>query len=538
VRTAAAKTRQIELGPATCNAILAHTTGPEHIFNRIWFAPYLIDCDFIVENRTYEIKIWNAFEKTAISVTAIDKIDPEGTKLSHTNLPVTIAPGGEQIFTLTVHANGPAIQQTRYLFTINAKVYETLITGLRVLPVLPEPDWGKNVTLNLFFETVIATGDRLQEQRRALLTRPARSVKVELLLTGEKAQTQKNTFLFGTDKTFATPLYPELMTPKDKVTGSTALTMNEELSCFWNLNNACRFVIVVDHEEQKGEIKEIVRIEGNTIILASPINGQYPKNRTYIYPAYIGKLKSVETRTLTDTVDRIAVVFDEYLYSESFAPFEPVFIQGPKDDLASLGATRIFPLELNWATQPTTTQNLVRRNYRYPGTAELLESTTNHAPVAVTGTCSAFSPKQIHTLTSFFCGRKGRFERFWFMSPRSGFTLKYIAKKGASALVCSGNRASWVFHQYDRIYILMADGALITRQLSSCTNDPVTSEITLLFDPPLDREVNLLNHIRIGRLALMRFDHDELSISFDTTLAGNANVKFTELTGENEYHDI
>jgi len=202
------------------------------------------------------------------------------------------------------------------------------------------------------------------------------------------------------------------------------------------------------------------------------------------------------------------------------------------DSLLDLGTTSMFPLEPNWVSNPKTNIGMARRVLGYRGTAETLFAVSDDVPVTFEAKFTIFNKTDENTILDFFLARKGRNQRFWIKHPRRHFTLKDNASNGAATLVCNTNDADRQWQGYERIYILMNDGDVLTRKVNSVTYSEANDEVTLTLNNVIDRDITTTNHAIIGRLLLCRFDSDEFAVRWYTTVTSDFNLRFYELVGE------
>ena len=202
------------------------------------------------------------------------------------------------------------------------------------------------------------------------------------------------------------------------------------------------------------------------------------------------------------------------------------------DSLEDLGTASMFPMELNWATIPSSTIEYVRRIAEYRGTVQNLEQVLADAPIPFEARFTPFDKEEEYELLDFFNDRRGMNQRFWIKHPRAHFTLKTTATTGSSALTCEPNRAHIQYQGYERIYIAMDDGDVLTRQVTSVVYNAGTDDQTVTINTVLDRDVTTINQNRIGRLLLVRFDSDTLTQRITNDRVCEIALKFYELVSE------
>jgi hypothetical protein len=207
------------------------------------------------------------------------------------------------------------------------------------------------------------------------------------------------------------------------------------------------------------------------------------------------------------------------------------------NNFTALGDVPLFPFEPTWSEMPRISPVILRRIVSHRGTVQQVESTQGDVPVKLTFGYSLLTSADIMAMTSFFLDRKGRLGRFWIRHPLEAFSLAAPASINQNLLVCQDNLAARQFQGYERIWMEMADGDLLIRQVTEASADPETGLVTLTLDTNLDRVVNADTLFRIGRMYLVRFDQDDLKFLFATPeTAGDITLTFYELV--KEYSDL
>ena len=206
------------------------------------------------------------------------------------------------------------------------------------------------------------------------------------------------------------------------------------------------------------------------------------------------------------------------------------------DDLLNLGTEPIFPLSLNWLTTPQTGLIMSRSILQKRGTVQVLNILTDDVPQTFQSAYVLFNKEDEYTLLEFLHNQKGKNNRFWLFHPKQSFVLKVTASLGSSALICEPNMASSSYQGFERIWIGMNNGDLLSRHVFSVTYDELVDEMTLNLSDPLDREVNLTNYYAMGRVLLVRFDDDEFSFKIQTNVVSEIDFNFYELV--QEYSEI
>jgi hypothetical protein len=201
------------------------------------------------------------------------------------------------------------------------------------------------------------------------------------------------------------------------------------------------------------------------------------------------------------------------------------------DNLEDLGTYSIFPIEANWVQKPKMDLELARLIIKYVGTSQKLETFTDDVPE---GWSLYFTPDEDdhYDLIDFFAARKGRHGGFWLKIPTREFTLKETALSGSTELVVERNFAHLQYQGYERIYIIMNTGDLITREITGTNDDEDNDKLELSLATVTDREITTSNHYFFGRLLLCRFDEDSLIMSYGQNAYPSISVRVVELVKE------
>lgn len=289
---------------------MASDYAEEFIYNRIWITP-LIDFDFIVEIETDYIAIWNAFLDRSVDITAFNDPGHSGITIDPVTIPTTLETNEEVIYEVIVTPTGPAEQNTTYSFTVLGEVFESLVIGKRVIPFPFAANWGNNVTLDYEYLTSIYTAPTTHEQRRSIVDSVKRYESFSCSLSRIQAQTFDNLYRKGAYRYIGVPIYPEVFTTTGTITGATSITVTEDITYFYNLQNHCTQILIVNHDTLEAEIKIITLIEGQVITLDIEVAGTFTPANTTMYPIFIGMLSGYNYRNLTDSVLVASVSFTE-----------------------------------------------------------------------------------------------------------------------------------------------------------------------------------------------------------------------------------
>lgn len=202
------------------------------------------------------------------------------------------------------------------------------------------------------------------------------------------------------------------------------------------------------------------------------------------------------------------------------------------DDILDLGSYDTFPFNANWAKQAKTTIPLIRYYQQYRATSADIEQVIADVPMSVEMGFTLDSKQDEDTYLDFIHGKRGKVGKFWVKHPKSFFELKSFAGVGSTALVTYPNQFNLQYQGYERFYIIVTNGDMITRKITSVTYNVVTDDVTLQFANPTDRDLSPTDIVTWGRMLLVRFDDDTFEIEGETDYISEISLRFTELVQE------
>ena len=203
------------------------------------------------------------------------------------------------------------------------------------------------------------------------------------------------------------------------------------------------------------------------------------------------------------------------------------------DDIAasSVGSSPLyFPLMPNWATLPGVQVIMPRDYVNFPGTAQLMVSTTDRIPIEFSITFQVDNKQDEYELLDFIHTVKGKAYRFWIEHPVHLFDLVETVPSGASSIKVSLNDFQKVANDDDRIFMAMKNGDLIVRTITNSVED--VDGITCTIDEVLTREITTDDYWVIGRFLLCRLKEDAFKQKIESKNVTTYTVGFTELPYE------
>jgi len=112
------------------------------------------------------------------------------------------------------------------------------------------------------------------------------------------------------------------------------------------------------------------------------------------------------------------------------------------------------------------------------------------------------------------------------------FTFQEGILSGASSMFVNRNYANLNYQGDERIWFGMQNGDILTRKVSSLTDDEDNDRISLAVATSIDRNLTVSDPYIIGRLLLARFQEDSLIMDFETDKVVSIQVTFYELVNE------
>ena len=201
------------------------------------------------------------------------------------------------------------------------------------------------------------------------------------------------------------------------------------------------------------------------------------------------------------------------------------------NDLQDLSGESLFILDPNWATLPKYNLYPMRRILSYRG-GDQIQSKGSVPYYSFNGTYLLYDRTRKNYFLNFMNDHSGRLNRFWVKHPQMSFTQKGDYGTGAVKINVERNQFDWIYQGYERLYIEMPNGDIITRKIDSVVENVGADRLELSFTPALDRNILTSQKAKIGRLLLMRMDHDQFSYKILTDEISEITTRFVELLYE------
>lgn len=203
------------------------------------------------------------------------------------------------------------------------------------------------------------------------------------------------------------------------------------------------------------------------------------------------------------------------------------------DSLTGLGSnTTIFLVEPDWKSAISNEFELSSQILGYPGTVQSLLTFASKVPKIIEFKLMNLDKSTECELIEFFVARKGRFSPFWLLGHTSEFKLSQTIPAASPVLYVEDNGFVNKFKEYERIYLDMKNGDLITRQITSVVAGPAVNEITLQLDTVTDRELSNDDFHKFGMLYYVRLNKDLLDLPHESKSISSTSISFQELVNE------
>lgn len=289
-------------------------TDEELIYDRIWVTE-LLEFGTITELDDAEIEVWNANFYSETSITSFTDPGHSGISIDTVSTPVALTYNESALYTVSVSPTGPSQQYTIYEWVVGGLDFETLVTGERTLAFPFKINWKDDFYMGYKYNTIIFQSKTGHEQRRDYKEGIVRSIRGSILLEKVMATYFIHLMRGAASRLFVVPVYGEEFYCNSSPTGKLSITSAIDLSYFWNLNNYCTNLIIVDHNTGISEVKTVESISGDDITFTTEVVSSFTSDAT-LYPAFLGMLNNYSYEHLTDGVLRAEISFGEEVHGE------------------------------------------------------------------------------------------------------------------------------------------------------------------------------------------------------------------------------
>jgi len=185
----------------------------------------------------------------------------------------------------------------------------------------------------------------------------------------------------------------------------------------------------------------------------------------------------------------------------------------------------------NWVQPIESTFDFYREIYGYSGTVTNIFNLSKNYSHQVTYTFTNLNSEDEFNLTHFFCLHRGRCRRFWVPLWYNAFKLNIAVSAGDNILTIINNNFYRVDRGYDRIFLLLKNGDLITRSVTLVLKGLNNTE-NILLDSPIDRDIGLTDYTFFGKFLLSRFMDDKMDLKYNSDTGSSCQLSIKELPFE------
>jgi len=203
------------------------------------------------------------------------------------------------------------------------------------------------------------------------------------------------------------------------------------------------------------------------------------------------------------------------------------------DYLTGLAGYTLYRIAIDVKDSPKSRLEPSRQFLSDAGTRKDVITHTTNLPIKYSISFTNLDRIDIYDLITFFNAVRGRRNPFWWVLQQTLFSpsLDYLATD--TILAVNANMAIHDYRGYERIFLYLTSGDLLTYQVVGITpglnpDDPYSIEI----GTAIGRIVNKEDILMFGKLIFCRLDSDELKLAYQTSTCASANLDFVELTEE------
>lgn len=457
---------------ATALGGIVYASPNATFYNRILIEPAKIDLGNMLSNQIRTIKVWNGFfvNKNLSSV-----IGTGTTNMTLTGGPATpynFRALEELTYTLTVSSEGPAAIDALYTWRVDGIGYTAEITGRRTIVFAFPIDFERDLVETLEWKTEIITSQDGSEQRRALRTKPRRSIGYYLSLVGFDQQLYQNSLLGWQNRVFALPVWTDKrVTTSAMVAGATTIPVNPA-----NYSFVVGDSVILYADAQTFEVGEIASLT-TTINLKNATSIAWPTG-TKVYPLIQAKgATQIPVTRYTDTVLTSNV---NLITSPSVTdPYIPV-VEAP----STYDGLEVITVQPNWI-------NNIDNSFEYQfdtvdkqtgGIAWFTSQT--YGRILRSYSWLLTTRAEIYAFRGYLGRMNGRQKTCWVPSFTQDFNVIGNVGSSDTSIVVKDNgfrKLIGVQAAYDRIMIKMKNGTIYYRKINSITlaGDAINTQLNL-----------------------------------------------------------
>jgi len=185
----------------------------------------------------------------------------------------------------------------------------------------------------------------------------------------------------------------------------------------------------------------------------------------------------------------------------------------------------------NWVTKPNRDFTLNRDTLNKDGTRYTLYSISDYLEHSWGYEFLVPDKETEFAILYFFSRRRGRHKRFWTPVWKNTFTLHTGITMFDGYCDVEDRRFANVYQGYERLFILLTNGNLITRQITAVTT-PEDGVERFTVATVFDRDIAITDIAYFGRFMLCRMNADTLTMNHKTCHVSTHALRLKELVRE------
>ena len=483
----------------------------DDFYHRVHVTPSELALGNVASSQVSTVRVWNAHLKPATLLSA--ESDDEGVVITPpAPLPLALGALQETDWLINVTPDGPSTIDTLVIWMLQNGSASLRITGSRIVPWAFAPDWASAITERLEWLTDVLSNPQGAEQRRALRISPRRSLEAAMLVEGAERALFDLALAGWGRRVWAVPVWYDVQElSADLAAGSMRINCAVDLRDF----RSGGLALLRGETAFDSEAVEILGIDAAGLQLKRATQQSWPAG-TRLYPVRTARIASIDSKRLTDKLNRAQLTFDLAEASDWTAALPVAMYRGRP----------VFEL------RPDESEDLTL-NYE-----RLLQTLDNGSALpAVTDTAGKNFSVQQHrwflagrqeraAWRSLAYGLRGRAKSVWV--PTHAWDLQLTKPASGSLLTVEriGYARFGVKTQGRQdIRIELHSGAVIYRRITAAAEDAGAENLSL--DADLPGVINPAEVYRISFMALCRAADDALELTHLTDAAGLARASIT-----------
>lgn len=204
------------------------------------------------------------------------------------------------------------------------------------------------------------------------------------------------------------------------------------------------------------------------------------------------------------------------------------------DDLVGLGSALLYEHTINWREAPKYDYqgDPQRQVLGFEGTVKALFNLSEDKPQILEFTTTLCTMADRKLLLDHYRSVKGQWGRWWLLSPLALFEFATPGQVALGSTRFTVNRTDFDFRGFERVYLLLANGDIITRPIDAYTLDELAGTADIDFVTPTDRIIETSEVLLFSLALLVRYDIDVLKVDYNTDHVGEVSIRCLELVKE------